>query len=75
MTLQAFRFDPVELPPAAKALRREVRAFLDENRDSLGNRRDYDQAFSRKMAERGWIGMTWPKQYGGHERTRSNATC
>ena len=21
------------------------------------------------MAERGWIGMTWPKQYGGHERT------
>ena len=69
MTFQAFRFDPVELPPAAKALRREVRAFLDENRASLGNRRDYDQAFSRKMAERGWIGMTWPKQYGGHERT------
>ena len=46
-----------------------MRAFLDENRDSLGNRRDYDQAFSRKMAEHGWIGMTWPKQYGGHERT------
>ena len=46
-----------------------MRAFLDENRASLGNRRDYDQAFSRKMAERGWIGMTWPKQYGGHERT------
>ena len=21
------------------------------------------------MAERGWVGMTWPKQYGGHERT------
>jgi alkylation response protein AidB-like acyl-CoA dehydrogenase len=21
------------------------------------------------MAERGWIGMTWPKQYGGHEST------
>ena len=69
MMQQAFRFDPVELPPAAKALRQEVRAFLDENRASLGNRRDYDQAFSRKMAERGWIGMTWPKQYGGHERT------
>ena len=30
MTQQAFRFDPVELPPAAKALRREVRAFLDD---------------------------------------------
>ncbi len=21
------------------------------------------------MGERGWIGMTWPKQYGGHERS------
>ena len=21
------------------------------------------------MAERGWIGMTWPKKYGGQERT------
>ncbi len=69
MTFQTFRFDPVELPPAAKTLRNEVRAFLDDNRASLGNRRDYDQAFSRKMAERGWIGMTWPKQYGGQERT------
>ncbi len=52
MTFQAFRFDPVELPPVAKALRKDVRAFLDENRASLGNRRDYDQAFSRRMAER-----------------------
>ena len=25
--------------------------------------------FSKKMAERGWIGMTWPKQYGGQGRT------
>ncbi len=22
-----------------------------------------------KMGERGWIGMTWPKRYGGHERS------
>ena len=21
------------------------------------------------MAERGWLGLTWPKQYGGQERT------
>ena len=34
MTFQAFRFDPVELPPEARALRKEVRAFLAENRDS-----------------------------------------
>ena len=36
MTLQAFRFDPIELPPAAQALRREVRAFLADNRPQLG---------------------------------------
>src|SRR5260221_13373258 len=25
--------------------------------------------FSRKLGARGWIGMTWPKKYGGHERS------
>jgi alkylation response protein AidB-like acyl-CoA dehydrogenase len=29
----------------------------------------FDPEFSRKMGARGWIGMTWPKRYGGHERT------
>jgi alkylation response protein AidB-like acyl-CoA dehydrogenase len=28
-----------------------------------------DADFSRKMGQRGWIGMTWPKQHGGHERS------
>ncbi|HXZ36073.1 MAG TPA: acyl-CoA dehydrogenase family protein, partial [Thermodesulfobacteriota bacterium] len=27
------------------------------------------QEFSKKMAQRGWIGMTWPKQYGGQGRS------
>ena len=27
-----------------------------------------DPQFSRAMAERGWIGMVWPKRYGGGER-------
>ena len=26
------------------------------------------RAFMKKIAERGWLGMTWPKQYGGQER-------
>ena len=28
-----------------------------------------DPAFSRKCGERGYLGMTWPKDYGGHERS------
>ena len=70
------RFDPIRLPPEVQALREEVRAFLHEeiaagsfdprvlDRDS-----GYNPEFSRKMGKRGWIGMTWPKRYGGRERS------
>jgi alkylation response protein AidB-like acyl-CoA dehydrogenase len=65
-------------PPSSEAterLRAEVRAFVAAE---LGDRTPQqraaswsgrDRAFSRKMAERGWIGMTWPRRYGGHERS------
>jgi acyl-CoA dehydrogenase len=29
----------------------------------------FDADFSRALAQRGWIGMTWPRRYGGHERS------
>jgi alkylation response protein AidB-like acyl-CoA dehydrogenase len=32
-------------------------------------RGEFNRDFSRAMGKKGWIGMTWPKQYGGHERT------
>jgi alkylation response protein AidB-like acyl-CoA dehydrogenase len=63
------------LPAAAVALRAEVRTFLrDELGDPPAERRAnswsvFDAAFSRKLARRGWIGMTWPKRYGGAERS------
>lgn len=70
MSGTAFRFDPVELPANAQALRREVRAFLAEHRSRLGTMPGgFDPEFSRLVGERGWIGMTWPKRYGGHERS------
>ncbi|MDQ2804444.1 MAG: acyl-CoA dehydrogenase family protein [Pseudomonadota bacterium] len=70
MSFETFRFDPVELPPEASALRSEVRAFLAENRELIeATPGERNQAFSKAMAERGWLGMTWPKQYGGHERS------
>ena len=60
---------------ATERLRAEVRAFLDVElahmtpRQRASSWSGRDPAFSRKMAERGWIGMTWPKTYGGHERS------
>lgn len=73
--MRAPRFELCRLPPEAQALRAEVRAFLsDELADFPPAKRastwmGSDPAFSRKVAARGWIGMTWPKRYGGHERS------
>ena len=70
-----FRFDPIELPPEAKELRQEVRAFLREEMDAGSFSPDdgkgsFSREFSRKVGGKGWIGMTWPKQYGGRERSQ-----
>jgi len=70
-----FEFPVFELPPEAEALRREVREFVAaEKRAGLWQRggdfaTHYDPAFSRRLGARGWLGMTWPKRYGGHERS------
>ena len=67
-------FEPFSLPAEAEALRQEVRDFLaqelDPERlpDSDFNAGE-STVFSRKLGERGWIGMTWPKQYGGGGRS------
>ncbi|CAL74583.1 putative acyl-CoA dehydrogenase [Bradyrhizobium sp. ORS 278] len=74
--MSALHFDPIRLPPECEELRKEVRAFLAEE-VAAGTfnpyqplREDADaREFSRRVGERGWIGMTWPKKYGGHERT------
>ena len=73
--MAVFNFDLTELPPEAEALRGEVREFLREHLGTPAAQRrahswgGFDRAFSRTMGARGWIGMTWPKRYGGHERT------
>ena len=72
---ETLRFPPVELPPEAEALRVEVRRFLHEQRaaqkfaPSFEGWSGFAPEFSRAMGERGWIGMTWPREYGGHERS------
>jgi 3-oxocholest-4-en-26-oyl-CoA dehydrogenase alpha subunit len=60
-----------------EAWRAEVRAFLDAElpRENAFNP-EFDDApdqwaialeFSKKIAAKGWIGLTWPKEYGGQE--------
>ena len=71
-----FHFDPVEFPPECRDLREEVRAFLRAEIEAgtfspHSERQPIEtaRAFARKVGAKGWIGMTWPKQYGGHERS------
>ena len=63
------------IPPEDEALRGPVRAFLQEAlRDVPAPVRakswmGYDAAFSRALGQRGWLGLTLPKQYGGAGRS------
>jgi alkylation response protein AidB-like acyl-CoA dehydrogenase len=55
-----------------EAFRQEVRRFLQDVltpdfRDALRQSEDegFSPEFSRKLSERGWIGLNWPTEYGG----------
>jgi alkylation response protein AidB-like acyl-CoA dehydrogenase len=71
------RFAFPSSPPSSEceAFRAEVRAFLEEEMvdrppiDRAQSWNGVDPAFSRKLGRRGWLGLTWPKRYGGHERS------
>lgn len=70
MSFQPFHFEPPAFPAAAHALRREVRDFLAEHKTLMRPMPGgWSPEFSRKLGARGWLGLTWPKQYGGQERT------
>jgi alkylation response protein AidB-like acyl-CoA dehydrogenase len=64
------------LPDSAIALRNEVRTFLAQElaEGSFAPECDawiagFSPVFSAKLGQRGWLGMTWPRKYGGHERS------
>ncbi len=72
----ALTLAPAPPSPAAEQVRTQVREFLAEElaAGAFTTHVDtwlsgVDPAFSRKLRERGWLGMTWPKRYGGHERS------
>ena len=57
-----------------EAFRAEIREFLareltDQTPIEDGWITGFSREFSHKLGARGWIGLTWPKQYGGQEKT------
>jgi len=63
--------DLTRIPPADEAFRVEVRTFLDDALKGMSPElrarswMGFDPDFSRQLAQRGWLGLTLPKEYGG----------
>ena len=67
-----------DFSPDQQAFAVQVEAFLDANddpdvfdptRENMAQIVDTPKrrALMRKLGEQGWLGMTWPKEYGGKE--------
>ncbi|WP_419897313.1 acyl-CoA dehydrogenase family protein [Roseomonas sp. USHLN139] len=62
------------IPAADEAFRDEIRGFLRERIPPIPPERrarswmGFDAGFSRALAERGWLGLTFPEEYGGAGR-------
>jgi alkylation response protein AidB-like acyl-CoA dehydrogenase len=67
-----------EVEPEVQIFQREVERFLEENRSPEAMDSQPEQlsqtvetppkrALIRKLGEKGWLGMSWPKEYGGQE--------
>ena len=60
-----------------ESFRQEVQEFLQEElaagrfqtRSGVLMVEETSVELSRRMAQKGWIGLTWPKKFGGQERT------
>ncbi|MDT2007002.1 acyl-CoA dehydrogenase [Rhodococcus opacus] len=70
--MEFLNLSPVTLPQRLVELRHRVRAFLHEEISEARITPHCDQwlagwdpDFSRRLAERGWIGMAFPTEYGG----------
>jgi alkylation response protein AidB-like acyl-CoA dehydrogenase len=67
-----------DMGPAANAFRAQVRAWLAQHwpaqrraqhRNKPFKDRGWDVEFSRRMGRDGWIGIGWPKEFGGQARS------
>jgi len=71
-----FRFTPEE-----EAFRKEVKEFFGKelppdwpgvdpdqyHEDAFDHIHEFSKALQKKFAAKGWLGLTWPKKYGGQE--------
>lgn len=66
-----------DLGPAANEFRKEVKSWLDnywtserkaEIKSLPFELRKWNPAFTKEVAKKGWIGISWPKEYGGQAR-------
>jgi alkylation response protein AidB-like acyl-CoA dehydrogenase len=66
-------------PPEAEEFRKEIRAWLEVNAPkhkhpsydtiTVANEEEWDErkAWYRKLHSGGWIGIAWPRAYGGRD--------
>lgn len=70
-----FSFAPLTLPPEAERTRARIRGFLARELPAIAPETrslswsGSDAEFSRRLGAEGFIAMTWPRRYGGHERS------
>jgi len=76
MAGNGFRFPKMAFPDDVEDLRHDIRGFLRAERANGGFKPMADcwgsglsPEFSRKLGQRGYLAVTWPKQYGGQEKT------
>jgi alkylation response protein AidB-like acyl-CoA dehydrogenase len=71
-------FVDFDFSPAEQAFADEVERWLTENHDPVvmdPHRENFSQladtperrAFMKKLAKKGWLGMSWPREYGGKD--------
>ncbi len=73
--MEALRFDYERLPAECEQTRKAIRAFLQQHlppsspRERARSWTAFDADFSRALGALGFLGMTFPREYGGHGRS------